>query len=52
MTRVGLQHYPKVSASYVVSDEGFYPKALGTLKLRAAYGEAGRAPGAFDALRT
>jgi outer membrane receptor protein involved in Fe transport len=35
-----------------VSDEGFYPKALGTLKLRAAYGEAGRAPGAFDALRT
>jgi TonB-dependent starch-binding outer membrane protein SusC len=49
---LGLQKYPKLSASYVISEESFYPKSLGTLKLRAAYGEAGRAPGAFDALRT
>jgi TonB-linked SusC/RagA family outer membrane protein len=49
---LGLQQYPKASASYVISDESFFPKMLGTLKLRAAYGEAGRAPGAFDALRT
>ena len=49
---LGLQQYPKVSASYVVSDEDFFPKKLGTLKLRAAFGEAGRAPGAFDAIRT
>jgi TonB-dependent SusC/RagA subfamily outer membrane receptor len=49
---LGLQRYPKISASYVISDEDFYPKRLGTLKLRAAFGEAGRAPGAFDAIRT
>ena len=49
---LGLQQYPKVSASYVISDEDFFPKSLGTLKLRAAFGEAGRAPGAFDAIRT
>lgn len=48
----GLQKYPKVSASYVVSDEPFWKQGWGTLKLRAAYGEAGRAPGAFDAVRT
>jgi TonB-dependent starch-binding outer membrane protein SusC len=48
----GLQTYPKVSASWVASDEGFWREGLGTLKLRAAYGEAGRAPGAFDAVRT
>ena len=51
-SNLGLQTYPKVSASYVISDESFFPKNLGSLKLRAAYGEAGRAPGAFDALRT
>jgi hypothetical protein len=49
---LGLQTYPKGSASYVISDEPFWPRALGTMKLRAAYGWAGRAPGAFDATRT
>lgn len=49
----GLQQYPKVSASYVISDESFWPKNLvETLKLRAALGESGKAPGAFDATRT
>ena len=48
----GFQTYPKASASWVVSEEGFWKPALGTLKLRAAYGAAGRAPGAFDAVRT
>ena len=48
----GLQFYPKVSASWVVSDESFWNQGLGTLKLRAAYGSAGRAPGAFDAVQT
>src|SRR5438874_4766831 len=48
----GLQTYPKLSASYVISDEPFWPAALGTAKLRAAYGFAGRAPGVFDAVRT
>lgn len=49
----GLQPYPKVSAAYILSDEGFWPKnLLSTLKLRAALGDAGKAPGAFDAVRT
>ncbi len=49
----GLQQYPKVSASYVVSDESFWSqKWIETLKLRAAFGESGKAPGAFDATRT
>ena len=49
---LGLQAYPKISGSYVMSDEAFWPKSLGTLKLRSAYGQSGRAPGAFDAVRT
>ena len=48
----GLQAYPKLSASYVISDERFWPRTLGTAKLRAAYGFAGRMPGVFDAVRT
>ena len=48
----GLQMYPKISGSYVISDEEFWPDKLGTMKLRAAYGQSGRAPGAFDAVRT
>lgn len=48
----GLQAYPKADASYVLSDEGFWNNDWGTLRLRAAYGWAGRAPGAFDAVRT
>lgn len=47
----GLQAYPKASVSYVLSDEGFYPD-VGEMKIRAAYGQSGRAPGAFDAVRT
>ena len=48
----GLQFYPKVSGSYVISDESFWPSSLGSTKLRAAYGQSGRAPGAFDAVKT
>ena len=47
----GLQVYPKGSVSYVISDESFYPE-WGEMKLRFAYGQSGRAPGAFDAVRT
>lgn len=49
---LGLQSYPKVSGSYVISDEDFWSERLGVLKLRAAYGQSGRAPGTFDAVRT
>jgi len=48
----GLQLYPKASFSWVISEENFFPATLGSLKLRAALGQAGRAPGAFDAVRT
>ncbi|MEP6491350.1 MAG: SusC/RagA family TonB-linked outer membrane protein [bacterium] len=46
--------YPKVSASWVVSDEPFWHLSdkINTLRLRAAYGESGRPPAAFSALRT
>jgi TonB-dependent SusC/RagA subfamily outer membrane receptor len=49
----GLQQYPKISGSWVASDESWWPSRFGaTLKLRAALGQAGRAPGAFDAVQT
>ncbi len=48
----GLQLYPKVSGSWVISDESFWNPAWGEMKLRSAYGQSGRAPGAFDAVRT
>jgi TonB-dependent starch-binding outer membrane protein SusC len=49
----GLQFYPKLSLSYVLSEEGFWPfQWWNSLRLRAAVGEAGKAPGAFDAVRT
>jgi TonB-linked SusC/RagA family outer membrane protein len=49
----GVQTYPKISGSYVISDEAFWPFPwFESLKLRAAVGDAGRAPGAFDAVRT
>lgn len=50
----GLQPYPKLSASYVISEHDFWPesRAINSVKLRAAFGESGKAPGAFDAVRT
>jgi outer membrane receptor protein involved in Fe transport len=49
----GLQTYPKISAAYVLSEEKWWPTdKIQTFKLRAALGEAGKAPGAFDAVRT
>lgn len=48
----GLQRYPKVSLSWVASEESFWPKWNPELKVRLAWGQSGRAPGAFDAVRT
>ncbi|HET7631811.1 MAG TPA: TonB-dependent receptor [Gemmatimonadaceae bacterium] len=49
----GLQTYPKLSGSYVMSDESWWHVPhIETFKLRAAMGESGKAPGAFDAVRT
>ena len=47
--------YPKFSGSYVISDEEFFAESVGfveQLKLRAAWGQAGKQPDVFDALRT
>jgi len=49
---LGLQSYPKISGSYVISDEEFWTDGMGDMKLRAAFGQSGRAPGTFDAVRT
>jgi TonB-dependent SusC/RagA subfamily outer membrane receptor len=43
--RVGTQTYPSVSASWTVSDESFWPvAAVGTFRVRGAWGKAGRQP--------
>jgi TonB-linked SusC/RagA family outer membrane protein len=44
--------YPKVSVSWVASDEPFFPKYswLNQLRLRTAYGASGVQPGTTDAL--
>jgi TonB-linked SusC/RagA family outer membrane protein len=46
--------YPKASLSWVMSDEGWWPLSgiVNTFRLRSAYGESGRQPNAFSALRT
>jgi TonB-linked SusC/RagA family outer membrane protein len=48
----GLQTYPKFSLAWVASDESFWPQWSPSMKFRAAWGQSGRAPGAFDAVRT
>jgi TonB-linked SusC/RagA family outer membrane protein len=46
--------YPKVSASWVINEEGFWAdnRIVNSLRLRAAYGESGRQPQTYSALRT
>ena len=45
--------YPKLSASYVISEEPFFKvSGVNQLRLRAAWGQAGNAPGPLDAIRT
>jgi TonB-linked SusC/RagA family outer membrane protein len=48
-----LVYYPKVSASWVVSDEPFFRVPwVAALKLRAAYGETGQQPLFLTSVRT
>jgi TonB-linked SusC/RagA family outer membrane protein len=53
---VGLQAYPKFGASYNISDEPWWADGLGqyasAVKLRVAYGEAGKFPEPFVRDRT
>jgi hypothetical protein len=47
--------YPKISGSWVISEESFWAPArpiLNTLKLRAAFGQSGQQPEVFTALQT
>ena len=46
--------YPKLSAAWVVNEESFWRanRYVNSLKLRGAYGESGRQPATFSALRT
>jgi TonB-dependent starch-binding outer membrane protein SusC len=48
--------YPKVSVSYVVSDHrrvaDMFPSWLSTFRVRGAWGQSGRQPGAFDKFTT
>ena len=51
----GMQTYPKLGLSYVLSDAPFWPgDGIGwdVMRVRAAYGTSGLQPGAFDAVRT
>lgn len=49
----GLQYYPKASVSWIVSDYDAWPTEwFDAFKLRGAVGASGKAPGAFDKLRT
>jgi TonB-linked SusC/RagA family outer membrane protein len=55
-SRFKAAYYPKLSATWVVSEEGFWsrvPKAsrVNQLRLRSAWGAAGRQPDAFAAER-
>lgn len=52
-SNVTMPIFPKVSVSYLLSDEPFFPfkGQVGTLRLRAAYGHAGVQPGPADRLR-
>ena len=46
-------YYPKFSASWVASEEPFFPKVnwLSSLRVRGAWGESGLHPGPLDALQ-
>lgn len=48
-----LVAYPKLSGSWVLSEESFFPAVpgLSSLRFRAAWGKSGLQPGSIDALR-
>jgi TonB-dependent starch-binding outer membrane protein SusC len=48
----GYQAYPKMDVAYNIGQSAWLPKAVSSLKLRAAVGTAGKAPGPFDAFQT
>jgi hypothetical protein len=57
-SQVNQVTYPKYSVSYVLSDEPWWKNGpligayLNSFRVRGAYGEAGKAPGTYDAVPT
>ena len=52
-TEINRVFYPKASVSYVISEAPFFElPQVDELRLRAAWGQAGNAPGAYAAVRT
>ena len=51
-SKFGWITYPSVGLSYVISDEGFWPKndILSSLRLRTSYGRSGQRPNFRDAI--
>jgi len=51
-SNLGSIVYPRMSASYVISEEGWFPELqmVDQLRLRGAYGTSGKQPGPFDAV--
>lgn len=48
---LGSIAYPKISASWVVNEESWFPhRVINELRLRGALGTSGKQPGPFDAL--
>lgn len=43
-SQLGLKSYPRVSFSYILSDESWFPKIFDQFKLRGAWGESGKQP--------
>ncbi|MDB4886790.1 MAG: hypothetical protein JWN79_2228 [Gemmatimonadetes bacterium] len=48
----GYQRYPKLDVAYNLDGYGWLPSLVSSLKLRAAVGTAGKAPGPFDSFQT
>lgn len=48
----GFQKYPKIDVAYNLDGYSWLPKAINSLKLRGAVGQAGKAPGPYDAFLT
>jgi TonB-dependent SusC/RagA subfamily outer membrane receptor len=48
----GFQPYPKADVAWSMTGYDWLPHAISSLKLRAAIGTAGKAPGAFDQYQT
>ncbi len=48
----GYQKYPKVDAAYNIGSYAWMPSVVSSLKLRGAWGRAGKTPGPFDQYQT